>query len=139
VFIGRVMMDHAELAALQNVHYLGYFSIEDIPRYGMHFDIGFLSFMESDWITYSCPIKFREYLALGLPVVSPPIIEVQRAYEGEGCIARTVEEFSACMRQAIETDSVEKRRHRRGLVVEESWAASAQRVAAVLDSLGEKH
>jgi len=137
VFIGRVMMDHADLAALPNVHFLGYVPIEDIPRYGMHFDIGFLSFVESDWITYSCPIKFREYLALGLPVVSPPIIEVQRAYDGEGCIARSVDEFSTCMRLSMEGDSPARRMQRRALVAEESWEASARRVAAVLETLGE--
>ncbi|MDT8322499.1 MAG: glycosyltransferase [Bacteroidota bacterium] len=137
VFIGRVMMDNAELAALPNVHFLGYLPIEDIPRYGTHFDIGFLSFVQSDWITYSCPIKFREYLALGLPVVSPPIIEVARAYEGEGCIARSVEEFSSCMQRALAEDTPERRRARRALVKDYSWEVSAQRVAAVLASLGE--
>ncbi len=137
VFIGRLMMDDAELAALPNVHFLGYLPIEDIPKYGMHFDIGFLSFVESDWITYSCPIKFREYLALGLPVVSPPIIEVQRAYEGEGCIARSVEGFSDCIRRALESDSLQRRRARRDLVQKATWEQSARQVAALLDDLGE--
>ncbi|MEB3321838.1 MAG: glycosyltransferase [Synechococcaceae cyanobacterium] len=137
VFIGRVMMDTAELDALPNVHFLGYLPLEDIPRYGMHFDIGFLSFVESDWITYSCPIKYREYLALGLPVVSPPIIEVERAYDGEGCIAHSVEEFSACMQRALAEDTPERRRARRALVRDYSWETSARRVAAVLESIGE--
>jgi glycosyltransferase involved in cell wall biosynthesis len=137
IFIGRVMMDNAELAALPNVHFPGYLPIEDIPAYGMHFDIGFLSFVESDWITYSCPIKFREYLALGLPVVSPPIIEVERAFDGEGCIARSVDDFSACMQRALAEDTPERRRARHALVEDYSWEASARRVAAALDSIGE--
>ncbi len=137
VFIGRVMMDNTELNALPNVHFLGYLPIEDIPAYGMHFDIGWLSFVESDWITYSCPIKYREYLALGLPVVSPPIIEVARAYDGEGCIARSAAEFSACMQRILAEDTPERRHARRRLVTDYSWEASARRVSAVLDTLGE--
>ncbi|MCB2204454.1 glycosyltransferase [bacterium] len=135
VFIGRVMMDNSALAALPNVHFLGYLPIEDIPRYGMHFDIGYLSFVQSEWITYSCPIKFREYLALGLPVVSPPIIEVERAFPSEGCIARSTEEFSICMENAFRGDSDDRRAQRRALVQEYSWEASARNVATVLASL----
>ncbi|MBR9974377.1 MAG: glycosyltransferase [Bacteroidetes bacterium] len=135
VFIGRKMVDLDELEALHNVYYPGYLPIEDIPEYGVHFSVGLLSFVQTEWIRYSCPIKFREYLALGLPVVSPPIIEVERVYPGEGHIARTVDEFSAAIREAIETDTPERRRARRALVADESWAASAARVRAVLDSL----
>lgn len=135
VFIGRKMVDLDELEALHNVHYPGYLPIEDIPEHGIHFSVGLLSFVQTEWIRYSCPIKFREYLALGLPVVSPPIIEVERAYPGEGHIARTVHEFSAAIREAIETDTPQRRRARRALVADESWAASALRVRAVLESL----
>jgi hypothetical protein len=68
-------------------------------------------------------------------VVSPPIIEVERAYEGEGRIARSVEEFSAAIRTEIENDSPERRRRRRALVAGESWEAAGERVRAVLESL----
>lgn len=135
VFIGRKMADLSELEALPNVHYLGFLPIEDIPRFGVHFSVGLLSFVQTEWIRYSCPIKFREYLAVGLPVVSPPIIEVERAYGGEGRIAHSVEEFSAAIREAIESDSAEHRRRRRALVAGESWEAAGERVRAVLESL----
>ena len=138
VFIGRKMVDLDELEALPNVHYIGYLPVEEIPRHGVFFSAGLLSFVQTEWIRYSCPLKFREYLALGLPVVSPPIIEVERAYPGEGVIARTVDEFSVAIRAAIETDTPERRRARRALVAGESWAASAQRVRGVLASLAGK-
>jgi glycosyltransferase involved in cell wall biosynthesis len=138
VFFGRKMTDVSELEALPNVHYPGFLPIEEIPRYGVHFDVGFISFKQTDYTMYGCPIKYREYLALGLPVVAPYIIEVERAYEGEGLTARTLDEFSARFREAMESDSPQRRRHRRALVEKETWDYSSGRVLAVLESLGER-
>ena len=135
VFFGRKMTDVSELEALPNVHYPGFLPIEEIPAYGRHFDVGYISFRQTDYTMYGCPIKFREYLALGLPVVAPHIIEVERAYEGEGLTATSVEEFSARFREAMESDSPERRRHRRALVAHETWDHSSERVHTVLDSL----
>ncbi|MBE0642686.1 MAG: hypothetical protein IH600_01240 [Bacteroidetes bacterium] len=135
VFFGRKMADVSELEALPNVHYPGFLPIEEIPRHGVHFDVGFISFKQTDYTMYGCPIKFREYLALGLPVVAPHIIEVERAYEGEGLTALSVDEFSERMREAMETDSAERRRHRRALVAAETWDASSERVRTVLEQL----
>jgi hypothetical protein len=101
----------------------------------VHFDVGFISFKQTDYTMYGCPIKFREYLALGLPVVAPHIIEVERAYEGEGLTAMTVDEFSERMQEAMETDSPERRRHRRALVAHETWDFSSERVRALLQTI----
>jgi len=137
VFIGRVMMDATSTAALPNVYYLGPLPIAELPRYGVHFDVGWMSFMRSEWVRYSCPIKYREYLALGLPVVSPPIIEVERAFPGEGRIASTVEEFSARITEALADGGPEQRRRRRALVQGQRWEATAEQVARVLEQMRE--
>lgn len=137
VFFGKKMTDVSELEALPNVHYPGFLPIEEIPRHGVHFDVGFISFKQTDYTMYGCPIKFREYLALGLPVVAPHIIEVERAYEGEGLTALNVDEFSERMREAMETDSPERRRHRRSLVAHETWDYSSERVRTLLESMEE--
>ncbi|MFZ1731655.1 MAG: glycosyltransferase [Bacteroidota bacterium] len=138
VFFGKKMTDVSELEALPNVHYPGFLPIEEIPRHGVHFDVGFISFKQTDYTMYGCPIKFREYLALGLPVVAPHIIEVERAYEGEGLTALSVDEFSDRMREAMETDSPERRRRRRALVAHETWDYSSGRVLDLLNHLEDK-
>jgi len=137
VFFGRKMTDVSELEALPNVHYPGFLPIEDIPRHGVHFDVGLISFKQTDFTYYGAPIKFREYLALGLPVVAPPIVEVERAFEGEGLTARTVEEFTARIREAMETDNPERRQRRRNLVAGQTWDASSEHVRTLLASLEE--
>ncbi|MCZ7558270.1 MAG: glycosyltransferase [Bacteroidia bacterium] len=136
VFIGRVMADVAAVAALPNVHYPGPVPLEEVPCYGVHFDVGFMSFVQTEWIRFSCPIKFREYLAMGLPVVAPPIIEVERAYGGEGRIASTAEAFAEQIRLALQSDTPAERMRRRALVAGETWEASAGRVASILSTMG---
>jgi hypothetical protein len=136
VFIGRVMTDVSDIAALPNVRYVGQAPMEALPAYAVHFDVGLMSFQQNEWTRYSCPIKFREYLAMGLPVVSPPILEVERCYDGEGRIAESVDDFAREIHEALRTDSMERRRHRRSLVAGESWFASAERVVKLLDEAG---
>ncbi|MBN1446343.1 MAG: glycosyltransferase [Bacteroidetes bacterium] len=138
VFFGRKMTDVSELEALPNVHYPGFLPIEDIPRHGVHFDVGLISFKQTEFTYYGAPIKFREYLALGLPVVAPPMVEVEKAYEGEGLTARTVEEFSARIREAMDSDSPNRREHRRQLVAGMTWEASSEHVFRLLASLEEE-
>ena len=138
VFFGRKMTDVSELEALPNVHYPGFLPIEEIPRHGVHFDVGLISFKQTEFTYYGAPIKFREYLALGLPVVAPPMVEVARAYEGEGLTAQTVDEFTDRIREAIGTDSPKRRAHRRALVAHQTWEFSSEQVRALLESLGEE-
>ena len=42
----------------------------DIPAYGSGFDVALMPWLGNAWIEHSNPIKLKEYLALGLPVVS---------------------------------------------------------------------
>ena len=40
---GRVLGDYAALQALPNVHFLGFKPYTELPRYGKHFDLAFMS------------------------------------------------------------------------------------------------
>ena len=66
------------LHALPNVHFLGPKSHEEIPEYGRGFDVALMPWNDNEWIHHANPIKMKEYLALGLPVVSTDFPEVHR-------------------------------------------------------------
>ena len=70
VLIGKVEMDLGPLAALPNVHVLGWRPYLDIPAYAQFLDVGLLPISDNRWGQAANPIKLKEYLALGLPVVS---------------------------------------------------------------------
>ncbi|XVV06289.1 glycosyltransferase [Actinosynnema sp. CA-248983] len=59
-----------------NVHWLGFRPYDTIPAYGSAFDVAIMPWLDNDWIRHSNPIKLKEYLALGLPVVSTDFAEL---------------------------------------------------------------
>ena len=77
VLLGKVTMDLSRLTALPNVHLLGRKPYEDLPGYCKGFDVGVLPFPISEVTLNANPLKVREYLAAGLPVVSTAIPEVE--------------------------------------------------------------
>ncbi|MCL4395907.1 MAG: glycosyltransferase [Chloroflexi bacterium] len=79
--IGDIHSDVAALLAQPNVHYLGPKNYELIPSYVGHFDACLVPFKVNALTNAVNPIKIYEYLAMGKPVVSTPLREVQRFSE----------------------------------------------------------
>ena len=66
VLIGDATCSMDELAAVPNVHWLGYQPYADIPSFGRGFDVAIMPWLDNEWIRFANPIKLKEYLALGL-------------------------------------------------------------------------
>jgi glycosyltransferase involved in cell wall biosynthesis len=77
VLVGKIDADVSELKKLPNIHLFGHKPYEMLPGYCKGFDVALIPFRVSN-LTLSCnPLKSREYLAAGLPVVSTAIPEVE--------------------------------------------------------------
>jgi glycosyltransferase involved in cell wall biosynthesis len=63
----------ARLMRQSNVHFLGWRSYRQLPEYVGGFDIGLLPQLVNDYTRSMFPMKFFEYLAAGLQVVSTPL------------------------------------------------------------------
>jgi glycosyltransferase involved in cell wall biosynthesis len=63
----------AALARRSNVHLLGYRPYSVLPDYLRGVDVGLLPLKLNDYTRAAFPMKFFEYLAAGLPVVSTPL------------------------------------------------------------------
>jgi GT2 family glycosyltransferase/glycosyltransferase involved in cell wall biosynthesis len=113
-----------ELTALPNVHWLGMKPYEEIPAYGAGFDVALMPWLQNEWIRFCNPIKTKEYLALGLPVVSTyyPAAESHREVLG---LAHTQEEFVRLVRAAVDGKSTGTAESRRQSVEGDSWASRA--------------
>jgi glycosyltransferase involved in cell wall biosynthesis len=62
-----------------NVHYLGVKKYEDLPRYARHFDCALIPFVQGEIAKATSPLKFFEYMALGLPsVVTKDLVETTK-------------------------------------------------------------
>lgn len=77
VVLGKVTTDISVLESLPNVHVLGRKPYADLPAYCKGFDVALMPFRINELTLNSNPLKVREYLAAGLPVVSSPIPEVE--------------------------------------------------------------
>lgn len=74
-YSGRDRKLWQRLSALPNVHYLGTFSLAEVPAIMAHCDVGLVPYCLSAFTLSSSPIKAFEYTAMGLPVVSTPVAE----------------------------------------------------------------
>jgi glycosyltransferase involved in cell wall biosynthesis len=81
VLIGKVAVDAEEkikvLNGVPNIHMLGRKPYADLPSYCKAFDVAINPFVVNDLTLAANPLKVREYLAAGLPVVSTDIPEVR--------------------------------------------------------------
>jgi glycosyltransferase involved in cell wall biosynthesis len=122
VLIGSAVVDVSSLKKYPNVHLLGQRSYAQLPGYCKAFSVGLIPFKLNELVRHVNPLKLREYLAAGLPVVSTVLPEVQKY--SEFCVAaKTPDEFEQAVAQAIAADSAEMRQKRSASVEPESWRA----------------
>jgi glycosyltransferase involved in cell wall biosynthesis len=82
---------------------------------------------QNRWIEACNPIKLKEYLALGKPVVSTPFPELQQ-YLDVVYQARTPEQFAESIERALAEDCSERISRRRERVQNATWENKAQMV-----------
>lgn len=63
----------AELKTLPNVHFLGYKPYAELPDYLRGMQVGLLPSLINDYTRGMFPMKYFEYLASGVPIVSTPL------------------------------------------------------------------
>jgi len=127
VFVGKASSDCSKLASRKNVSMLGQKPYEQIPHYGKCFDVAIMPWRQNRWIQACNPIKLKEYLSLGKPVVSTPFAELEH-YLDVVYLARTPEEFAETIRQAVAENSSERIAQRRNKVQNATWRSKAQLV-----------
>jgi glycosyltransferase involved in cell wall biosynthesis len=132
VIVGDATCSMSRFESHPNVHWLGFRPYEEIPRYGSGFDVAIMPWLDNEWIRHSNPIKLKEYLALGLPIVSRPFPELER-YADLVRIGRAADEFAEMVRRTLADGGPGSAQERRERVAGASW----DRIAADLIRLAE--
>jgi len=127
IFIGKASSDCSSLLAKNNVIMLEQRSYEQIPHYGKCFDVAIMPWRQNRWIEACNPIKLKEYLALGKPIVSTPFPELQK-YRDVVYQATTPEEFADCIKKVLAEDNPQQVAARRSKVKDASWESKAEQV-----------
>ncbi|MEH6591100.1 MAG: glycosyltransferase, partial [Halioglobus sp.] len=125
VFIGKKLINLPALEVLPNVHFLGFTPYEDLPGIAVNFDVGIMFWKMTDWIKACSPLKFKEYLAMGLPVVSVPIDEVVNKYSDYAEVASTGPEFVKAVEKCLTMDVKVKHRE---FAKQYSWTEAVREI-----------
>lgn len=124
VLIGDATCSMRRFDAHDNVHVLGFRPYADIPAYGSGFDVAIMPWLDNPWIRYANPIKLKEYLALGLAVVSTDFPEVHR-YDDLVRIAGDGHGFVAAIADTLDDGGPATPERRRDAVAAHTWDRAA--------------
>jgi len=111
-----------------NLHILGIRKYEELPAYLKAFDVCLLPYVLSDATRDIHPVKGLEYLASGRPVVSTPLPDVVRFYQGIIDVADTTEAFVDSVRQHLENPDPQKKQERIAFARPRTWENMARRM-----------
>ena len=132
VMIGGSSLE-ASWCQLPNVHFLGRKPYDVVADYMASCDCLIMPWNQSDWIKACNPIKLKEYLAVGRPVVTTDFAALD-GWRDLVTVAHGPEDFANGIRRALSTpyDAAAARRR----VAAETWDAKADLVAEQLVGLG---
>jgi len=120
VLVGRHATGVGLVRGLPNVHLLGQKPYTLLPAYCRGFDVGIIPFRTNELTLRANPLKLREYLAAGLPVVSTPLPEVAR-YRSSVHLAEGLTGFIQAITTALGERSPALDRARATAMESESW------------------
>lgn len=126
VMLGKIDMDVSALRRLPNVHLLGRRPYDSLPSYCKAFDAALIPFPINTATLNANPLKAREYLAAGLPVISTAIPEVEVL--GSCRIGRDHDAFVAEIQAALQDPGPSAARSE--LMRTHGWEARLQEIKA---------
>jgi glycosyltransferase involved in cell wall biosynthesis len=132
VLLGDSTVDLAPYRPLANMHFLGRKPYGQLPAYCRCFDVGIIPFKINDLTRAVNPMKLREYLAAGLPVVSTPLPEVAVLREHVK-IAATVDEFVAAVASCL-TEGRDLALQRSRSMARETWTEKVNMILQHLEN-----
>lgn len=139
VLLGKVCVDVSRLEKYPNVHFLGRRPHSELPNYCKGFSVGLIPYRVTDErMRYVNPVKLREYLSAGLPVVATDAVPEVRSYEQFCHIAPTYEEFETAVEAALHSDSPQERRRRSAAMAGETWHRKVGEISSHILRVQEK-
>jgi len=126
LLIGMASVDISPITVLPNVVLSGPQRYESLPRWAKVFDVAVAPYRINRQVLNSNPLKIREYLATGKPVVSIRAPEIEH-FRNVVHLADSHEDFLRKIELALQGDSAAARQDRMDAVRNSSWQACADR------------
>jgi glycosyltransferase involved in cell wall biosynthesis len=134
LFVGYTAADVTSLRSHENMIFVGPKPYETLPRWAKVFDVAIYAHQVNRQTTHSNPLKLREYLATGKPVVAVRTPETE-CFSEFICLADNREAFLAAIERALREDTPELRQKRMNAVAGVSWDARFEETIAIVEGL----
>jgi glycosyltransferase involved in cell wall biosynthesis len=134
VLIGKTQVDTNPVKDRPNVHLLGRRPYESLPGYCKAFSAGIIPFVLNELTRHVNPIKLREYLSAGLPVVSTDLPEVA-AYRDAVFVAHSADQFVEQLELALRDDSPALHEQRSQAMQSETWESKVAQLWTLVEKV----
>lgn len=132
--VGPVNTDISLIEGIDNIRLLPEVSHQALPGYSQHWDVSILPFVQNAQIQACNPLKLREYLAAGSPIVTTefpalkPYRHLMYVATAQTFLHRI--DFAMCL-NALQKQDLKSRMQ--GTVMHESWEYRARQLKAWLE------
>ncbi len=129
VIAGPIETSTSLLRACPNIHFTGRIPYGELPSFISGLQALFIPYRADAFADTLAPLKLKEYLATGKPVVSTPIAAACALAD---CIsiAASLDEWEAALRNALTLQIGPRREQMRRRLADDSWARRAETLVA---------
>ena len=124
LLVGHAFVDVTQLSSLPNVRLVGAQKYETLPQWAKAFDVAIIPYKKNRQVLNANPLKLREYLATGRPIVAVTNPEIERFREWVR-IADGPDEFLEAIEAALQPEDEGAARSRLAAVSGMTWDARA--------------
>lgn len=136
VFIGPVQTDIGILEGIANIYFLGSKSHKELPNLIKSFSVAIIPYIVTEYTKNVYPTKLNEYLAIGKPVISTCLPEIEmfnRKYSNIVYLSRTAEEFGQCIEKAIKEDNKVFQERRVAVSWDNNWTNRVEQMCSLIE------
>ena len=132
VFIGPITTDISKLLLRENIYFLGPRPYTELPKYLKGFSVATIPFTIDGVTLKASPIKFYEYLASGVPIVSTSLPDLE-IFKSHCSLVSTKEDFSNEITNSVKFDNEMKKHERMKLAENFSWESRFAQVRSEIN------
>ncbi|MFC1511030.1 glycosyltransferase [Candidatus Margulisiibacteriota bacterium] len=118
-----------KITCKKNVLLLGVKDYNELPDYMANFDVFILPYITE--LVTSPATKIYDYLAVGKPIVSTNLVELDK-FKGYIEVAQTNEEFIQLVKKSLNENSLALQQKRRAMARQNSWTLRAGEIMAII-------
>jgi glycosyltransferase involved in cell wall biosynthesis len=139
LLVGHAATDVSRLQSLANVKLVGAQPYASLPAWAKAFDVAIIPYRNNRQVQNANPLKLREYLATGKPIVSVSNPEIDK-FSRWVRIAEGREPFLAELENALREESAEAAAQRVASIADQTWDRRVVEILGEVDAaLTQRH